>query len=65
MKIFSISVAVLSALMLLSTLLCGMWIRTHKITEVSSLDFHMKLGSATVIFALATAVLLIIQMVKR
>lgn len=65
MKIFSISVAVLSALLLVSTLICGMWIKTNKITDVSSLDFHMKIAGASVFFVILMVVLFVLQTVKQ
>lgn len=49
MKIISIITAVVAALLLLSTLICGLWIRSNRITDLSSLDFHMKIGIASLI----------------
>jgi ABC-type Na+ efflux pump permease subunit len=58
-KVFSIGIAIVTGLLLLSTLICGLWIKANKVTEASSLNFHMNIGIASVIFGIATVILLI------
>jgi fumarate reductase subunit D len=59
MKTFSLITAIITGLLLLSTLICGLWIRANKVTDASSLNFHMNIGIASVIFGLVTVILLI------
>ncbi|SHJ28029.1 hypothetical protein SAMN02745975_01700 [Geosporobacter subterraneus DSM 17957] len=58
MKIFSLIIAIVSGLLLSSTLICGLWIRANKVTDVSSLNFHMSIGIASVLFSLIAVILL-------
>lgn len=44
MKVFLIIIAITTGLLLLSTLICGLWIRANKVEEISSLNFHMNIG---------------------
>ncbi|MFT9497753.1 hypothetical protein [Anaerosolibacter sp.] len=64
MKVFSLVIAIITALFLVSTLVCGLWIRSNKVTDVSSLNFHMNIGIASVIFSFI-AVILLIMAVRR
>lgn len=55
MKIFEISLIVISALLILSTLICGTWIRSaveHQTPE--SIQFHFQIGVATVLVTILT-----------
>lgn len=66
MKIISLSVGILTILLLLSTLICGSWIKSKGLTnDASSLAFHAKIGIASVIFGSLSAILLIIQVMKH
>ena len=60
MKVFSIITASITGLLLLSNLMCGLWIKAGKATDVSSVSFHANLGIATVVFGVLSLVLLII-----
>ncbi|MDF2985575.1 MAG: hypothetical protein K0R50_1085 [Eubacterium sp.] len=64
MKVFSLIIAVITGLLLFSTIVCGLWIRANKITDVSSIKFHMNIGIASVIFGFITVILLIMYAVK-
>ncbi|MDF2545109.1 MAG: hypothetical protein K0R93_7 [Anaerosolibacter sp.] len=64
MKVFSLVIAIITALLLVSTLVCGLWIRSNKVTDVSSLNFHMNIGITSVIFSFI-AVILLIMAVRR
>jgi heme/copper-type cytochrome/quinol oxidase subunit 3 len=61
MQVLSIIIAILTIILLLSSFLCGLWIKAKKISDKASLKFHMQLGISSVAFGLATAVLLLIQ----
>lgn len=66
MKIISLSVGILTVLLLLSTLICGSWIKAKGLTnDANSLAFHAKIGIASVIFGALSAILLIIQVIKH
>ncbi|HYE10041.1 MAG TPA: hypothetical protein VEF53_07675 [Patescibacteria group bacterium] len=64
MKAFSFIIAIITGLLLFSTLVCGLWIRANKITDMSSLNFHMNIGIASVIFSFIAVILLIILTVR-
>ena len=66
MKTISIITAVVTGLLLLSTLICGLWIKSQNmINNAESLAFHTKIGIASVVFGLITVILLIAQVSKR
>lgn len=65
MKTISIIIAAITALLLLSTLICGLWISKNSPADAGSLKFHMQISIASVLFGLATVVLLIIQSLNR
>ena len=60
MKIAVLASAVITALVALSTMICGFWIRANSVTDPSSFDFHRTIGIATVVCCLITAVLVFI-----
>lgn len=64
MKIISIITAIVTALFLFSTLICGLWIRSNKVTEASSLSFHMNIGIASVVLSTVSVVLLFVLALK-
>ncbi len=64
MKVFSIIIAIITGLLLFSTIVCGLWISANKVTDVSSIKFHMNIGIASVIFGFITVILLIMYAVK-
>lgn len=66
MKVISLITGIITILLLLSTLICGLWIKSHNlINDAGSLAFHMKIGTASVIFGSISALLLIIQVMKH
>lgn len=66
MKIISILTGIITVLLLLSTLLCGLWIKSHNLNNnTESLVFHTKIGVATVIFGLISTILLMLQVMKH
>ncbi len=48
LKTVSTLSTILSGILLFSTLVCGLWIRSHRPADESSLRFHAMLGISTV-----------------
>ncbi len=63
MKILTILFSSISTLLMLSTLLCGLWLRAQGATQ-EGVAFHVKLAVPTAIFALVTIGLLVFQVLK-
>jgi hypothetical protein len=63
MKGLVILLSSLSILMMLSTLICGTWLRSKGATP-DGIAFHLKLAIPTVILTLATLALLIVRILK-
>ena len=63
MRIAEISLAVLSVVMIGSTVLCGLWLKFHRQQANLSegIDFHMKRALATTAVVLATIVMLLVK----
>lgn len=64
MKIFINVLSVSTMLMLLSTLICGLWIKANNVVEPSSLQFHMVLGILSVVLAVVLLVVLMVVLRK-
>jgi len=62
MKIATLTSAIITALLMLSTMICGLWIRANNITAQSSYNFHVNCGIAAVVFSLITMVLVIVML---
>ncbi|OJT82454.1 hypothetical protein BM532_11330 [Clostridioides difficile] len=60
MKIITIGSSLITVLLFLSTMICGFWIKNNKITDASSIKFHMNSAIFTGIFLLISTILLII-----
>ncbi len=54
MKKATIISAVITVLLLLSTMTCGLWLRANNISDPSSFDFHVNCGIAAVVFSVIT-----------
>lgn len=65
MKVISLIIAIITGLLLFSTLICGLWINANKVTDPSSLKFHMNIGIASAIFGFITVILLFIYALKH
>lgn len=63
MRTVELLVAVVSGLLLLSTLICGLWMRYSmpQPPDASAVSFHVRLGIATVVFGFATVVLVFVR----
>ena len=59
MKSLIISVGIITNLLLLSTAICGFWIRANQITDISSINFHVTIGSISVFFGVLSGIILI------
>ena len=46
--------AVITVLLLLSTMTCGLWLRANNISDPSSFDFHVNCGIAAAVFSAIT-----------
>ena len=64
MKIATLISAIITALLMLSTMICGLWIRANNITDPSSFNFHMNCGIAAVVFSLITLVMVIVMLAR-
>ena len=54
--------AILTGILLFSTLVCGLWLRySGEVIEDSSKVFHLSIGVATVLFTALTLVLAVVQ----
>ena len=59
MKTTSIILSSLSILMVLSQLICGLWLASHG-ADPSSISFHVRFGIATVLLTLVTLTVLLV-----
>ncbi len=60
MKIATIISAAITVLLLLSTMICGLWLRANNISASGSFGFHVNCGVAAVVFSVITLCLAII-----
>ena len=45
-------------------MICGFWIRANNITDPSSIEFHIGVGTASVVVSFITAILLIVLLAR-
>lgn len=64
MKFFTILSGIITVLLLLTTMICGLWIRANNLAETNSMNFHINSGIASVVFAIITLISLIILLAK-
>ncbi|HBF5559427.1 TPA: hypothetical protein KOR06_003884, partial [Clostridioides difficile] len=57
MKIITIGSSLITVLLFLSTMICGFWIKNNKVTDASSIKFHMNSAIFTGIFLLISTIL--------
>ena len=60
MKTVMMVSAIITLLVVLSTMICGLWIRANNITDTSSFDFHRTIGIVSVVCCVITTGLIII-----
>ncbi|MDF2921499.1 MAG: hypothetical protein K0R57_413 [Paenibacillaceae bacterium] len=58
MRIATLISSIISILLLLTTMICGLWIRANSITDPSSVDFHVASGIASVVFLFLTFIMM-------
>ena len=64
MKNLIIITGVITCLTILSTLICGLWIKANQVTEISSLNFHMSIGILSVVLVVVFFALVCIYLLK-
>ncbi len=64
MNNISIVLGVIAIIMILSMVLCGLWLRTHPTSNPGALKFHFQLGLATLIVCLVAIILLLVKVSK-
>lgn len=57
MKKATLISAVITVLLLLSTMICGLWLRANNISDPGSFNFHVNCGIAAVVFSIITLIL--------
>ena len=65
MKTLNLIIGIGTALLLLSTAICGFWIRANNITDISSINFHVKIASLAVVFGMLSVAILIRLLLKK
>jgi len=64
MKAVTLVSSIITVLLLLTTMICGLWIKANEITEQGSIDFHVTSGIAAVTFSFITLILMIIVLAR-
>ena len=62
MKLFTNIISIVAIISLLSTLICGLWMKQQINLEASSLEFHRWIGMISVVLAILA---LILNMIKK
>lgn len=65
MKVVTLASSIITTLLLLTTMICGLWIRANNVTDTGSLNFHVNSGIASVIFCLVTMILIIACLIRQ
>jgi hypothetical protein len=60
MKTAALASASITALAVLSTVICGFWIRANNVTDPGSLDFHRTIGITAAVCCVVTVALVAI-----
>lgn len=65
MKTLEITLIALSTLLILSTMICGMWIHSSVANQTAdSIRFHMQIGAATVIATLVALTVSFLRVIR-
>lgn len=64
MKAATLISAIITALSMASTMICGLWMRANNITDPSSFGFHISCGIAAVVFSFITLAFLIVLLAR-
>lgn len=62
MKLFTNIISIMAIISLLSTLICGLWMKQQINLDASSIEFHKWIGIISVILAVLA---LILNMIKK
>lgn len=65
MKILYSVIGIVTALLLLFTMTCGLWMKSTQSTDPESLRFHIAIGISSVIFGIISVGLLLLQVFKH
>ncbi len=65
MKTLIITSGIITNLLLLSTAICGFWIRANNINDISSINFHVTIGSISIVLAVLSVVILTRSLLKQ
>lgn len=65
MKFLNLIIVIITGLLLFSTAICGFWIKANKITDITSINFHITIGSLTLVFGMLSVVILIRLLLKK
>lgn len=64
MKSAALISSIATGLLMLNTMICGLWIKANDITDQGSLNFHVNSGIASVVFSFIT-LFLVIRLLSR
>jgi len=65
MKTLEITLIALTALFILSTMICGLWIHsTVENQTADSIRFHMQIGAASVLLTIATLTISFVRVLR-
>lgn len=65
MKIVYLIIVIITGLLLLSTAICGFWIKANKVTDITSKNFHATIGILTLVFGMISLIILISLLFKK
>lgn len=65
MKNLALIMSALSLLLLVSTAICGFWIKSNNVTAASSLNFHIMIAISSVVLTALTLVILVCQLLRK
>lgn len=60
MKNVTLFSSIITTILIMTTMICGMWMKANNISDPSSIAFHMNFGIASVVFCFITMILLLI-----
>lgn len=64
MKSATLISAIITTLLMMTTMICGLWMKANNISDAGSLSFHINCGIASVVFSFITMLLLIIFLLR-
>jgi hypothetical protein len=64
MKSATLISAIITTLLMMTTMICGLWMKANNISDAGSLSFHINCGITSVVFSFITMLLLIIFLLR-